>query len=481
VLLAALASCKRSEGGAPADTPPVDPPDEPFRAVRPQPEAPRPFDPPSIQRFTLTNGADVILVERHALPMISWQILFPTGSLADPPGKEGRARLCTSLMVQGQGDTADLLADFASTVSVGSGFDLTYLYGWSLRRHLDDTLDLWARVLTMPGMTADQLAQVRARALPGLAQLRTSPTAIADHLLLRANFGAGHPFAATPTAASYGAVTVDDCRQFRDDYLHGNGAQLLVAGDITRAEVEAKFSTRLMDAQPVKPLPAVPAAMPDSAKLLLADVPGTTQSQVTLWAPGPPRQAPDYYAATVMLAIFAGDSISSRLGMDLREMMGSTYSVEGYFNYTRTEGTLIVSTPVRTDATAQAVAEMVKVATSMRDSDATADELARTRDGRISALPGRFVTADDTLGEFSTLAYYGLPFTFFKDFAANFGAVDAAAVRGAARNYLAAEQLRFIVVGDSQAVLAPLQALVTTGPLAGGTLRRVDADGNPLP
>ena len=76
------------------------------------------------------------------------------------------------------------------------------------------------------------------------------------------------------------------------------------------------------------------------------------------------------------------------------------------------------------------------------------------------------------------LAYYDLPHTFYDDFSARFAAVDKAAVRKAASDYLAPGGLNFVVVGDAKIVLPGLRTLVSTGPLAGGQLRIVDADGN---
>jgi zinc protease len=480
-----FAACQRASGPAHGDSPgkadaaALEPPDEPFRAMPAPVGTPRPFVPPTVLRFMLPTGVDVILVERHTLPIVTWQAVFPGGYLSDPPGKEGRADLCTGLIVQGgQEDTADLLADYGSSIHIASSLDEMSLQGFSLGRNLDSTLELWAHILTMPGMEAADLDRQRASRVTGILQARANPSALASRLLALASFGPGHPIARAETEASLNAITVDDCLQFRADFLHGNGARLLIAGDITRAEVEAKFTAKLMDAQPAKQPPALPMSMPDATRILFSDVPGTTQSQVVMWAPGPRRQAPEYFASTVMAAIFAGDSTLSRLGADLREMMGTTYSVGGGFSFTKVEGTLIVSTPVRTDATATAVGEMLKVAASMRDVVASEDELARTRDGRISALPARFATIAGTLGAFADLAYYDLPFTFFQDFGRSFGAVNAAAVQAAARTILAPDRLRFIVVGDGRIVLGPLRALTAAGGLLeGSVLHVVDADG----
>jgi zinc protease len=229
------------------------------------------------------------------------------------------------------------------------------------------------------------------------------------------------------------------------------------------------------------PQPGSPPSVPDRARIAFADVPGASQTLILMWGPGLGRTSPDYYAATVMASIFSGGSLTSRLGANLREMMGSAYSVGGGFSYWKRDGLLVVTAPVQTDRTAAAIQVMLAEAAAMRDSDVTDAEMALARDGAIAGLPLRFATAYGTATEFMDLAYYGVPFTFFRDFAADFGAVDKPAVRKAAADYLPADGLRFVVVGDGKAVLPMLRDLTApSGPLADGGLRVVDGDGKTL-
>ena len=148
--------------------------------MRPTTGAALPFHSPAVDRFSLANGTEVLLLERHALPTVYWQIQFPTGSVTDPPGKEGRAALCTYLLVQGgAADTVTRLADSASDISVNWGLDTVALNGFALTQHLNETLDLWRLTLDFPGMDAGQLAWVRQQLQGQLLQQRADPTAIA--------------------------------------------------------------------------------------------------------------------------------------------------------------------------------------------------------------------------------------------------------------------------------------------------------------
>jgi predicted Zn-dependent peptidase len=440
----------------------------------------RPFQSPTAERFTLGNGTQVLLVERHTLPMVFWELQFPSGSISDPPGKEGRSALCMWLVVQGgPPDAVDRLADMASTLYASWSADLDALQGFSLRANLDATVDLWAETLRMPGMSSAQLAYVRRQSQARLLQAQANPSSIAWRILDRTSRGPAHPYALRPSQATYDAITLEDCRQFRDTYLQPGGARLYIAGDITRAEVADKFGERLMSAGAGPPLPQLPSSQSDRTRITFVDVPGGSQTQILMWGPGPTRQAPDYPAATVMASIFAG-GVSSRLGRDLREMMGSTYSVNGGFLYTRADGMLVVQVPVQTDRTAAAISAMLADAAAMRSADVTPDELSLARDGRISALPVSFATVLGTLGQFQTLDYFGLPATYLEDQAATFGAVDQPAVRKAATDYLPADALRFVVVGDGATLLPALRELAYGGALPGGGLAVMDINGNLL-
>jgi predicted Zn-dependent peptidase len=458
----------------PPPEPVAEPADEPFREMRPQPAPAAIFAGPAVDRFRLGSGPEVILVERHTVPLVSWTLEFPTGSESDPAGKEGLAGMCMWLLIGGgPADSVDRLADMSSTIQSRWGLDAVAVEGFALRAYLDPTLDLWTQTLTMPGMSEGQLDWVRRQSQTRLLQSQADPFAMSRRILAVVSRGKGHPYARLATADSYGRVTVDDCRQFRDS-LGLASAHLYVAGDITHDEVAARFGGPLAAPGTTPPLPVIPPSIPDPAPIVFADAPGASQAVILMWGPGPTRRAADYYAASVMAAIFAGDSLTSRLGASLREMMGSTYSVSGALSFSKTDGQLVVSAPVQSDRAAAAITAMRAGAAAMREADVSDEELARARDGRISGLPFLFVTARVTLSQFMNLLYYELPFTYYQDYAANFGAVDKDAVRRAAQAYLVEDNLRFVVVGDRNTVLPQLRHLAAT-------IRIVDGNGNPAP
>jgi zinc protease len=482
ILMLALAACGGEEEDTPS--PPLVFPEEPFRSTPPAPESPAPFALPMPEIFTLPAGIEVMLVERHGLPVVSWDISGPVGSSDDPVGKEGLASLCVNVMFQGsqRRDRASrelALADMAASIGAGAGTHDLGLSASCLRPDLDATLGLWAELVVTPGLLQTSFdGTVRARTqlpAPSLA-----PAAIAARVSQRVRFGPLHPDLRQPTAASFAAARLLDCQQLLKVAFAPKGARLEIAGDITRAEVEEKFGARLaaLQGEPAMPVPPQPM-MPMPGRLFFVEAPDAAQTIISVTSTGPARDAPDYYPATVMASVLAGGSITSRVGMNLRELRGYAYSVGGGFFYGAAGGYFDLVAPVRADASVESVREILAELARMRDSEVSEDELVRERDGQIAGLPYLFETMSQTLGAYATLATFKLPATYYRDHPTNFGMVTAASVREAAVRYLAPADLRILVVGDDQ-LLPMLQELVATHPdLAGTTLTRLDAEGRP--
>jgi zinc protease len=385
------------------------------------------------------------------------------------------------LLVQGGADdAADRLADMGSSLYTNNGLESAALDGFSLRDDFDRTLDLWAGVLNNPGMFPASLDRIRAETEGTLLQSSADPRSVAWRVFQVAARGSDHPYARRPTAASYGNVTVDDCQKFIREFVQVGGLHLYVAGDITHDEVTEKLAALIPAGPTSAPAPIIPRSSRDGAAVTFVNMPGASQAEILMWAPAPSLDAMDYNAAWTMLSIFAGNSITSRLGSDLREMMGSTYSVQGQLVSWKADTMLTVEVPVQADKTAAAMMAMVTGAATMRETDVTDDELSLVRDGAIAALPSRFATVLGTLNAFRQLVYYHLPTTYFEDLPGRLAAVDKAAIRQAASDYLPRLGLQFVVVGDATEVLPMLIALTASDGALPGTLRTVDVEGRPV-
>src|SRR5258708_10906362 len=56
---------------------------------------------PPYKKVRLKNGATLLLMERHTVPLIGFQVLISAGSAGDPARKEGTAFMTASLLRKG--------------------------------------------------------------------------------------------------------------------------------------------------------------------------------------------------------------------------------------------------------------------------------------------------------------------------------------------------------------------------------------------
>ncbi len=77
------------------------------------------FTPPAIQRAKLSNGMDLLLVEKHNLPLIQTNIVMKSGWAADPADKPGSAALTADMLDEGT-KTKDALQISETAKSIGA-------------------------------------------------------------------------------------------------------------------------------------------------------------------------------------------------------------------------------------------------------------------------------------------------------------------------------------------------------------------------
>jgi predicted Zn-dependent peptidase len=460
------------------------PPAEAFRGTQPAPEAPRPFRLPALQRFSLPNGIEVFLVERHELPTVSMELTFPGGRINDPKGKAGLASVCLDLMAEGTTKLdkiafREALADTASQVGSYAGQEQQGVSMATLTRHLDATLDLFADAILQPGFRRRELSRLVARRKEAVKQQRGTTASIAARLGDAIVYGLEHPYGAVQTEASVGAITLSDCRRYHDRYIKPEGAKLFVVGDITEAGIRAAMAERFARWRGMpKPSRSIPAPTPMAGRIFFVDVPGAAQSYVEVTHLGPPRNAVDFQA-TQLLATILGGGFSSRLNMNLREDKGYAYGASGQFSYTLTGSRLSAGARVQTDKTIESLREIAKelVALESGSVPASADELEREQRGAILSLPSQFATAAETLSRYQALVFFDLPLDYYDTYIDAIQRVDLPQLAAAAANHLQADELRALVVGDAGQVLARLRETAAVSQLGAGDLVILDADG----
>ena len=449
--------------------------DEPWRYTMPKPGPERPLRLPTPDIFELPNGLQVIHIESSGLPIVAAKLVARTGSDANPLDKPGLASFLAAMLDQGtDGRTALGIADEAArlgaTLSTGSSMDSVELSVRSMKRNFAAALGLLADVALHPSFPGEELERQRASRLASLLQQRENPRDAAETVLAAVLYGPSHPYgyAEIGTETSVRALKREDLLGFWKKNLVPNNAFLVVAGDITRAELEALAKREFSAWEPGTPArPELAVENAPTSRVILVDKPGAAQTQLRIGMTGVPRSAPDH-PALEMLNRTLGGGFSSRINMNLREAKGYTYGAYSRFDYRRGPGPFAASAGVRTDVTAPAVAEVFKELRGIVETPVTEMEFSEARDAVVLSLPGRFETTGQLVEGYTNVFLYDLGADYYSRLPRIFSQVSLEDVHAAARKYFgpsapgqqgAGGRLVTVAVGDLNRIAPELRKL----------------------
>jgi predicted Zn-dependent peptidase len=451
-------------------------------------KAPAPGPPPVLRvpgwtRSTLANGAELVVSEKHDLPLVYFTITFSGGyNQADAVARRGLADMTAAMMSEGtttkDGEAlAAALQLLGTTVTVRIAGETGTIAFQCIANKFPATLALVADMLVNPSFPLEALERLRAQRLVALIQARDQPDAIASRVFPRLVYGDAHPYGQNVTEATLKAITRDDVVAFHRTYFRPGQALVTVAGDVSTATATESIEKALAawsrgGEKPTFRYPGLPA--PRASTIYLADKPGAAQSTFAIGTSGPPRSTPDYYALQVMNTILGG-MFQSRLNANIREEKGYSYGVGSSFAYGKGPGAFRAGGDIVSAKSDAALIEFMKELRGIRGERPIADEeLSTAKDALTQRLPATFAAAQSINTAIVSLWTQGLPEDYYQQYAARIAAVRREDVVRVARQYVDFDHLVIVIVGDRSTIEGPLRA-TRVAPIV-----ITDIEGNPV-
>ena len=426
---------------------------------------------PVPKSFKLANGLTVMLVERHNLPIVSANLVVLRGSEANPMDRPGLAAFTADMLDEGTQkrstlQIADDVAQIGATLATGSTSDSSFVAVRALKKNADAAFEVFSDISLHPAFSQKEIDRIRNQRLTQLLQQRDNPGVLANKVLFNEVYGAKHPYGYMElgTEESLKAINHDDLAKFWGaGYVPENSA-LVVAGDITEAELRALAEKHFGNWRGTRAQVAAPTFSGDLARrVVVVDKPGSPQTELRIGQVGVARSNPDYVPIEVMNTMLGG-LFSSRINMNLREKNGYTYGAFSAFIYRRGPGPFFAGSGVRTDVTAPAVKEIFNEIERMRTTRLTPEELKAAKDSMARSLPGFFETTPQVAGSIGQLFVYNLPLDYYRTLPGKVNAVTAADVQRVAEKYLSPNSMVVVAVGDRSKIEAELKKL-NIGPI----------------
>jgi zinc protease len=421
----------------------------------------------------LPNGVRVVVLEDHALPIVSVSTVLHLPDAFDPPGKEGVGRMTGAMLGEGTiSRTADQIAE--AKADLGSGVSA---YGFmTVTANVDRSLVLMADQLLQPAFAQASLDRVKANAIVSVQRAFASSGYLAQRVFANTVYGATHPYARAATEASLSSITRDDLVAYHTAYYRPRNTTFVVAGDITADSAVAKlrraFAGWQGGGEAGQRSVAAPAG-PGATQIYLYDRPGSPQSTILVGGLGPRRDTPDHYALDLMNAILGG-SLNSRLSLDLRGTHAWTYGAGSAFDFRVVPeiGTFTAGADVAAAKTDSAVVALMGDLTALRTTRPVTDsELVFAQRAATLSLPLSLATVQKIAEATAGLIAAHLPLDYYDHLVERLSGVTTAEAQRAATRDLDPGHLAIVVVGDRATIERGLRAtnlapVVIVDPLA---------------
>ncbi|MEJ7596290.1 MAG: insulinase family protein [Kofleriaceae bacterium] len=256
--------------------------------------APRPASPArettivlAVDQVELANGLKLIVVAEPAAREVAVTVRYATGSIADPPGREGLAHLVEHLMFEHVRD-GEALFDFLERSALGfTGFttpDATVYQQHAPPARLSALLALEQARLLQSCDDIPASAFVRAREIVRNELLERQGNARVAQALHAGVFPAPHPLGrAESTPQSVAAITREEACAFAAAHYAPNNAVVVISGPIGLREIQPTVEQTLGRVPRGPPVVARPLAPASSGRSVTIEAPTDRAWFVLAW------------------------------------------------------------------------------------------------------------------------------------------------------------------------------------------------------
>ena len=410
-----------------------------------------------IQTWNTAQGAKVLFVEAHELPMFDLRLTFAAGSSQDG-GVPGLATLTNAMLSEGVPgkDVGAIAAGFEGLgAEFGNGayrdMAVASLRSLSAQEQREPALALFAEVLGKPTFPADSLARIKNQLLAGFEFQKQNPGKLASLELFERLYGQ-HPYAhpSDGTAQSIPAISRQQLQAFHARAYSAGNAVIALVGDLSRAEAEA-IANRVSAALPKGPALAK-IAQPQTPKASASHIEyPSNQTHLLIAQLGIDRRDPDYAALYLGNQIFGGGGFGTRLMSEVREKRGLTYGVYSGFSAMQARGPFMINLQTRAELSEGTLALVKQLLGDYLRDGPTQQELDNAKRELAGSFPLSTASNAAIVGQLASMGFYDLPLSYLDDFMRDVQNLTTEQVKAAMAKHLDPEALVVVTAGPTVA------------------------------
>lgn len=450
-------------------------PAEPTPAAKPDPNSipPQasivPLQPfPAVTGTTLDNGLQLQVIERHALPVVTAELIINSG-LASEGDRAGAAKVTAEWLEAGGAgrwssrQLREAVDSLGASLEINVSRDAARFSITVTADRLEPAVEILSALVQKPRFDTREFDKLKQRELERVQSLsRTSGNWMAQvwlqQQLFRLPIGV-HPYASYDVLPDeLQRLTSAVCREWFREFVSPRNAFLLLVGDVTLA------SSRKMADHYFKGWtgPEVKAFNPSSPEglnkfeIFVIDKPNSTQSDIFLATLGPNRHDPSFALAAVAQQVVGG-GVSGRLFLDVREKRSLAYSTgAGIQDLAAGPSVLYFSAGTQTSKTAEAVGALLEHFEKLGNGQFTDDEVQLAEHFLIDSMPTRWEQVQSLSSQLAQLRIQSLPNDYYDVLREGIARAKTDEIARWATKVFRREQSVLVLAGNSQLVAPQL-------------------------
>jgi zinc protease len=434
---------------------------------------------PTIWNDDLSNGIKIYGIEQNELPLVEFSITLKGGMLLDDMNKIGVANLITDQMMEGTKNKTPIeleeaIDDLGSSISMFTTQQSIVIKANCLSSKFKDTYNLVEEILFEPRWDEKEFARIKDKTIENINRRKADPSAIAGFVFNKMIYGEKSILSnyTMGTEASVKSITIDDLKEYYNNYFSPEVASITIAGDISQSTALNTFKS-LDKKWEVKDVVLPAVEIPEkstSQSIYFVDFPDAKQSAIRIGNLGLSYNNPDFYKAYVMNYKLGG-SFNGIVNLILREEKGYTYGARTSFNGNLFPGTFIASSSVQSNTTLESTQIFLNEMNAYREGISQQD-LEFTKNALIRSNARNFETLGALRGMLDNIAMYDLPFDYLKERELEVKEMTLQEHKALAQKYIDPSIMICVIAGDAKTQAAQLRALGIGEPIL------VDKNGN---
>ncbi len=415
---------------------------------------------PLPEQFALANGMQVLLLPDRSVPTVNLSGQIAAGSGFDKEQKAGLASFVAGNLMNGTKTKnaltlAQTLEDRGASLAFSASREGVSIGGSGLSANLPIIVQTLADVVQNATFPDEQLALSRQRALTSLKVQLDDPRSLGRRAFQQAIYPDNHPFHSFPTEESLKSITRDDLARFYKEHYRPDITTLALVGDFEPKQVKALLNKAFGKWQatgkaPILNFPTV--GFPKTTTRLAKVIPGKAESVTYIGYSGISRKDPRYYAVTVLNQILGGDTLSSRLGTEVRDRQGLTYGIYSAFATGINPGPFLIQMQTSPGDANKAIASTTALLKQFREQGVTEAELNAAKRSITNTYPVDLASPSDVASIILNNSIYGLSQTELREFPGKIEAVSMTQLQQAIQELIKPENLVIVTVGPGDIV-----------------------------